>query len=487
MRLALITLAALLLFAPAADAKQPKQPNIVFVLTDDMSSDLLPYMRHVQAMQREGTSFDRYVVTDSLCCPSRASILTGRYPHSTGVRANVPPFGGFEVFHIVEEWSTFATSLQQAGYRTGMFGKYMNGYSVRRRVDGVRGFVPPGWSQWAGIGTGDRYFNYRLLVKPLNGAPQPVRYGTRPSDYATDVIARHGRKFIADAVRDRVPFMLELSVFAPHSPYVPAPRDRDKFPSLQAPRGATFNEPQLEGAPSWLAKGRLGESMVEHLDAVFRRRAQSMLAVDRMVGSIRAQLARLGVAKNTYIVFTSDNGFHTGQRRMRPGKQTFWDHDIRVPLVVVGPGVPAGATVDALAANVDLRPTFQELAGAPIGARVEGRSLALFLRGQTPASWRTMVSIEHLGPNWADGDPDRQRARQGNPPSYTALRFENALYVEYLAGNPPEYYDLVTDPDQQRNIYASLSEQRKAQLSAQLQRMINCSGGPSCHAADSGA
>jgi arylsulfatase A-like enzyme len=481
MRLALITLATLLLFAPNAGAQQP---NFVFVLTDDMSSDLVPYMRHVQAMQREGTSFDRYVVTDSLCCPSRASILTGRYPHSTGVRANVPPFGGFDVFHIVEEWSTFATSLQQVGYRTGLFGKYMNGYTPNGRVDDVRRFVPPGWSQWAGIGNGDRYFDYKLLVKPLNRPPQVVRYGNRRSDYATDVIARHGRRFITHAVRDRVPFMVELSVFAPHFPYTPAPRDADKFAGVQAPRGPTFNEEQLEGAPSWLAKRRLGDGMIADLDDTFRKRAQSMQAVDRMIGSIRAQLARLGAAHNTYIVFTSDNGFHTGQRRMRPGKQTFWDHDIRVPLVVVGPGVPAGATVNALAANVDLRPTFQELAGAPIGVRVEGRSLAPFLRGQAPASWRTMTSIEHLGPNWADGDPDRQRARQGNPPSYTALRFNDALYVEYLAGNPPEYYDLATDPHEQRNIYESLSPERKAELSARLARMLDCSGGPSCHAAD---
>ena len=483
MRFALLTLLTLLLFAPPAAAQQP---NFVFVLTDDMSSDLVPYMGHVQAMQREGTSFDRYVVTDSLCCPSRASILTGRYPHSTGVRANVPPFGGFEVFHIVEEWSTFATSLQHVGYRTGLFGKYMNGYTPGGRVDDVRGFVPAGWSQWAGIGNGDRYFDYKLLVKPLKGPPQVVRYGTKPSDYATDVIARHGRRFIADAVRDRVPFMVELSVFAPHHPYTPAPRDAHKFPEAQAPRGPTFNEPQLEGAPSWLAKGRLGDQMIADLDATFRKRAQSMQAVDRMVGSIRAQLARLGAAHNTYIVFTSDNGFHTGQRRMRPGKQTFWDHDIRVPLVVVGPGVPASATVSALTANIDLRPTFQELAGATIGARVEGRSLAPFLRGLPPASWRTVTSIEHLGPNWADGDPDRQRVRQGNPPSYTALRFNDALYVEYLAGNPPEYYDLVTDPDEQRNVYASLSPERQAQLSAQLARLLECSGGPSCHAADLG-
>ena len=241
--------------------------------------------------------------------------------------------------------------------------------------------MPPGWSEWAGIGNGDRYYDYNLLVKPLDGPAQVVRYGSAPSDYATDVISRHGRRFIADAVRDGVPFLLELSAFAPHYPYTPGPRDVDKFPGAQAPRGPLFNAPQLEGAPGWLAKGRLGPLQIDELDSVFRRRAQSVQAVDRMIGAVRAQLRRLGVAENTYIVFSSDNGFHTGQRRLRPGKQTYWDHDVRVPLVVIGPGVPAAASVTHLAANVDLRPTFQELAGVPIGARVEGRSLAGMMLG----------------------------------------------------------------------------------------------------------
>jgi N-acetylglucosamine-6-sulfatase len=471
-----------------AAAQAPQKPNFVFVLTDDLSRNLVPYMRHVEAMQKQGTRFDRYFLTDSLCCPSRSSILTGRYPHSTGVITNVPPDGGFEVFHPVEEKSTFATALQEAGYRTGMMGKYLNGYTPHTVVDGAPQYVPPGWSAWAVAGNGYAGFNYDLLVQRPGGQKRLVHYGSRPRDYMTDVLSRRGQAFIAGAVKAGKPFMLELSTFAPHAPFTPAPRDANKFPNARVPRGPLFNAPQLQGAPAWLSTAPLTPPQINQLDADFRKRAQSVQAVDKLIGDIRAKLRQLRVADNTYIVFTSDNGYHMGQRRLLQGKQTYWDHDVRVPMVVVGPGVPAGATVQRVAANVDLRPTFQELAGAPVGPRVEGRSLAPFLRGQAPASWRNVTLVEHHGPNAAAGDPDAQVPRQGNPPSYTALRFADALYVQYDdPANAPEYYDLKTDPNERRNVYASLTPQRQAELAALLAKLRACSGGASCQEADQGA
>src|SRR3954453_14909586 len=161
-----------------------------------------------------------------------------------------------------------------------------------------------------------------------------------------------------------------------------------------------------------------------------------------------------------------------GQRRLLEGKLTYWDQDVRVPLVVVGPGVPAGATVRRLTANVDLRPTFEELAGAPTDPSEEGRSLAGFLRGPAVTDWRTVTLIEHHGPPHAALDPDVQNSRQGNPPSYAALRFAHALYVEYDdPTHPPEYYDLEHDPNERRNRYARLSPTRKEQLYAALVAM----------------
>jgi len=468
-------LAALLLAAPAH--AQVSRPNIVFVLTDDLSWNLVQYMPQVRALQRDGATFSRYVVTNSLCCPSRASILTGRYPHSTGVLTNMPPAGGFDAFHQFEEWNTFATSIQSSGYMTALMGKYLNGYRPGWYI------VPAGWTAWAVGGEDYDNFDYKLLVKRPGGAAQIERHGRKRRDYLTDVISRHGQEFIQTAVRSRKPFLLELSTYAPHLPFTPHPRDRRKFAGLTAPRGSLFDATRPERGPAWLPDRPLTARQLARLDRDFRKRAQSVQAIDRMIGRLRAHLQRLGVAHNTYFVFSSDNGFHLGERGLQRGKQTAFDHDVRVPLIVVGPGVPAGVTIPQLAANVDLRPTFQELTGALTGPRVEGRSLVPLLRGAVPERWRDAVLIEHRHTNSLPGDPDRQGPPQGRPPSYKALRFADALYVEYEnPRHPPEYYE---DPDERVNIYDELTPERRAELSARLARLATCSGGASCQAADS--
>ncbi len=477
---AVLALVAALLLAFAAPASA--QPNVVLVLTDDLSSDLVDHMPNVQAMQRDGMSFSRYIVSNSLCCPSRVSILTGRYPHSTGVINNQPPHGGFAVFHPVEERSTYATSLTAAGYRTAMMGKYLNGYTPWGLVDGASRFVPPGWSAWAVAGNNYGGFNYDLAVKWPGTRARVVHYGARPQDYLPDVMARRGQRFIRESVAAGAPFLLQLSTFTPHTPFTPAPRDRHRFPNLKAPRGPLFDAPQLQGAPFWLSTARLNRQEVSVLDRHYRKRAQSVKAIDKLIGDIRAQLRRSGVARDTYVIFTSDNGFHMGERRLLEGKQTYWDHDVRVPLVVIGPGVPRGATASDLASNVDLRPTFEELAGVPVPPHVEGRSLVPFLRGEMVDGWRATTLVEHRGPGNVRMDPDLQGIRQGKPPSYTALRFQDALYVEYRnSAHPPEYY---ADPLERRNVYATLPETRKVELAAQLARMRTCAGGAACRAAD---
>ena len=481
-RLLLGCLVALVLGLATPAAAQISRPNIVFVLTDDLSWNLVPYMPNVQALQREGMTFERFVVTNSLCCPSRASILTGRYPHSTGVLTNMPPAGGFETFHMFEEWSTFATSLQSAGYMTAMMGKYLNGYRPNWYT------VPPGWTAWAVAGEAYEQFKYTMLVKEPGRLPELVRHGNKPRDYLTDVINRRGQAFVASAVQAGRPFLLELSTFAPHAPFTPAPRDALSFPALTAPRSSLFDAPQLGAAPSWLPTSALSLRRIARLDRDFRRRVQSVQSVDKLVGDLRAQLRRLGVAENTYIVFASDNGFHMGERRLTDGKQSAFDHDIRVPLIVAGPGVPASTRVGEITSNIDLRPTFQELGGALTGPSIEGRSLVPFLRGLGPAGWRDRILIEHRHSNRLPGDPDRQGPGQGKPPSYHAVRFADSLYVEYE--NPrikPEYYDLVVDPDERDNIFQTLTPERQNELSDQLARLRTCEGAASCQAADQGA
>jgi N-acetylglucosamine-6-sulfatase len=460
--------------SPAAGARS-RRPNIVFILTDDLAWNLVPYMPHVLAMERRGETFSNYFVTDSLCCPSRASIFTGRFPHNTHVTSNSPPYGGFQVFHERgEELETFATALQRVGYRTAMMGKYLNGY----RPDGGAGvpasFVPAGWNEWDVAGNG-----YPELGYNLNHDGEPEEYGSQPQDYLTEVLARKSVGFIEHSAELRQPFMLEVATFAPHSPFVPAPRDEADFPGLSAPRTPAFDAPTI-GAPAWLSHFTpLEAQQIEQIDSDFRKRAQAVQAVDRMIGEIEATLSARGLAQNTYLVFSSDNGLHMGEHRLMPGKQTAFDTDIRVPLIAIGPGVPPGRTVDALAENTDLCPTFERLAGAPVGPGVDGHSLDGLLHGAPARAWRREILVEHHGPVLDAGDPDLPTRGAGNPTSYEALRTATSLYVEYVTGER-EYYNLSSDPFELHNTAAHLSTAHLRRLHRALVAIEGCHGQRGC-------
>lgn len=451
-------------------ARPGPAPNVVFVLTDDLAWNLVRFMPHVRAMERDGVTFRRYFVTDSLCCPSRASIFTGRLPHDTGVFSNSEPDGGFRKFNAKgEEQDTFATALQSAGYHTAMMGKYLNGYVPTRRIDptGVP-YEAPGWSEWDVAGHGYPEFGYKLAT---DGRVQ--FFGHRRRDYLTNVLARRGVRFIRRSARAGQPFMLELATFAPHRPYTPAPQDRHKFHGLRAPRDPSFDRPNT-AAPSWLAlHPPLTGRQIAKLDRGFRKRAQSVQAVDRMIGRVENALKAAGVAGNTYVVFSSDNGLHMGQHRLTAGKLTAFDSDIHVPLVVMGPGVPASRSVDQVAENVDLAPTFAELARTRMQVAPDGRSLVPLLQGRPVRHWRDAVLVEHRGPVNGPGDPDRPEGGSGNPTSYEALRLPDALYVEYMDGER-EYYDLRHDPYERHNVFASLPLGRAVELHARLARLAGC-------------
>ncbi|HKT03168.1 MAG TPA: sulfatase [Rugosimonospora sp.] len=451
------------------------RPNIVFVLTDDLSWNLVQYLPQVQALQSAGMTFTDYVVTDSLCCPSRSSILSGRFPHDTGVFTNGGSDGGFAYFHgHGEEADTFATALRARGYRTAMMGKYLNGYLPAGTEGGTQPYVPPGWSEWDVAGNGYPEFNYNL-----NQNHTVVHYGSTPADYLTDVLAGKGATFISSAARAHTPFLLEVATFAPHAPYTPAPRDANDFPGLTAPRGPAYDTLPTD-APPWLAsRAPLTAGEQQAIDVAFRKRAQAVQAVNDLIGTLRAALTAAGVAGDTYLVFSSDNGYHMGEYRLNPGKMTAFDTDVRVPLVVAGPGVPAGKASGAAVANIDLAPTFEQLGGAATPATVDGRSLVPLLRGGSGAGWRTGDLVEHHGPDTQAGDPDLPAPNSGNPPSYEALRTDTYTYVEYVDGSR-EYYDLTRDPQELHNIVGTLSPARSAQLHTALAGLENCHDGTAC-------
>jgi N-acetylglucosamine-6-sulfatase len=450
--------------APAKAAAKGQRPNIVFVLTDDLSWNLVGYMPNLKRMQREGTTFTDYYVTDSLCCPSRATMFTGNYPHNTGVFTNGGADGGYGAFNANgNQHKTFATAMQSAGYRTAMMGKYLNGYRPKKPV-------PPGWNEWDVAGNGYPEFDYTL-----NENGRIVRYGQRPSDYLTDVLARKGTGFVHRAARDGKPFMMEIATFTPHGPYTPAPRDANKFPNLKAPRGPAFNEADTADKPAWLKdRPKLTPRQISDIDTAFRKRAQAVQAIDKMIGDLRSALQAAGTARDTYVVISSDNGYHLGEHRLARGKQTAFDTDIKVPLVVTGPGVRPGRRIGGLAQNTDLYPTFQDLAGMPVSAAVDGRSLAPALKGGSLPE-RDAVLIEHHGPNLDPSDPDRQGNGAGNPPSYEAIRTRDAVYVEYSDGER-EYYDIRHDPDQLTNAVDRLPAAERRRLSAILHTLAACKG-----------
>jgi len=469
-------------FADQGSSAPARKPNIIFILTDDLSWNLVKYMPNLQRMQEQGATFDNFFVTNSLCCPSRASIFTGKYPHNTGIYENTGRLGGFTGFHDAGlESDTFATRLHAAGYTTAMMGKYLNGYVPNLVLDGQRNYVPPGWDEWDVAGKAYSGFDYAL-----NENHRVRYYGTKPTDYVTDVLAAKSLDFVSREAASRRPFFLEIAPFAPHHPYTPAPRHEHLFPGVRAPRTAAFNEVNLSDKPNWVRKRKLLRStQLSTIDQDFRKRVQSVQAVDEMIGKLQDALSLSGQLQNTYIFFSSDNGLHMGEHRLAPGKMTAYEPDIHIPLIATGPTVPAGLRLGQVASTIDLFPTFTQLGNAVTPSIVDGHSLASLLAGKAAPGWRKAVLIEHLGLDVTRGDPDFSGPFAGNPDSYKAIRTAHSTFVEYVTGEL-EFYDLNRDPYELNNAARALKPLGRGALHTRLSLLVGCAGAASCWAAAGG-
>jgi N-acetylglucosamine-6-sulfatase len=453
-----------------ASSHQPR-PNILFILTDDQDVETLRFMPSVQRLlAAEGVTFVNTFAAQPLCCPSRASILRGQYPHNTDILHNAPPVGGFEKFRdLGHESSTLATWLQGAGYQTAMFGKYLNGY-LERSGDA---HVPAGWSEWYGASADPvTYYNQKISE---NG--QVVAYGNAPSDYHTDVLTEKVITFIERRGRNAPPFFIYLSGPAPHcdcmgnGPATPAPRHLGVFADVSAPRPPSFNEADLSdkppiGEPTAQLMGQLPlltDSQIAELDDEYRTRIESLLAVDESIERIIGALSARGELENTYVFFTSDNGYHLGQHRIPRGKNTLYEESIRVPGIVRGPGVPAGLIREHFVLNIDFAPTFAELAGANIPEFVDGRSLVPLLGRVSPplAQWRQDVLLEVTSNT---GDLTSR-----------ALRTRDLVYFEYGTGHIA-LYDLREDPYQVRSLHETGDPLLMETLSDRLSALATCAG-----------
>lgn len=456
-------------------SEQTSQPNIILILTDDQDAPTVAFMpRLKELLVDQGTTFTNGFVTYSLCCPSRASIQRGQYVHNHQVLTNTPPDGGFQKFRSTgDEKSTVATWLQAAGYRTVLIGKYLNGYPGNEPT-----YVPPGWSEWYGVheAGGYSFYNYRI-----NENGTVVSYGSHPEDYGTDVFARKATDFIRRAAADGKPFFVYLSTYAPHDaprgvPPIPAPRHQNEFADATAPRLPSFNEEDVSDKPKAVRRRPLLSSeQIAKIDERYRRRLQSVLAIDEMIASVVETLQATSQLEKTYIFFTSDNGWHQGEHRISAGKGTAYEEAIGVPFIVRGPGVPAGQALEHLVLNIDLAPTFAELAGASAPDFVDGRSLVPLLRSNPPSleNWRQGFLVEF----WAS--PQSQPAR----PLYQALRTYDYKYVEWASGER-ELYDLKKDLYEMESSHATAGPALLQKLASWLEALRRCAGA-SCREADS--
>ncbi len=470
---------------PAAEpARRAAKPNIVLILTDDQdllldSLDAMP--QTWRQIAKRGAVFSQQYVPLSLCCPSRATILTGQYAHNHGVYLNSAPGGGFVRFRALgREETSLAVTLDRAGYRTALFGKYLNDYPTGSDET----HIPTGWDEWIVPIDGSAYagFNYRLNH---NGTLIPR--GEAPDDYLTDVLAEEARDFVARAAAGKDPFFLYLAPYAPHKPSTPAPRHARAFGDSQVPRTPSYNEADVSDKPKARQRPPLTRHEMGNLDVLYRKRLRTLRAVDEMVAGLLDGLRQAGQMENTYVFFTSDNGFHMGQHRLLASKYTPFEEDIRVPLLVRGPGVPAGLKVDAFTMSIDLAPTIADLAGATLQMPSDGRSLVPLLRGRKPGAWRQAVLIEQLGfreePQDESGvlEPSDVPAGQQHS-TLTGLRTRTYKYVEYDTGER-EYYDLIKDPYELSNLAAALDPAYAARLSRYMAALRRCAGA-GCRAAE---
>lgn len=469
------------------------RPNIVFILTDDQDLLLgtINYMPNLATfVAGQGVSFSQFSVPTSLCTPSRAILLTGRYAHNNGIVQNVPPIGGFEKMVACGfENTTIATALQDGGYSTALVGKYVNGYPLADDPT----YVAPGWSEWY-VPTRDAYgfYNYQLNE---NGVL--VDYARTPTDYLTDVLAGKAMNFITRTVTlsPTTPFFAMISMYAPHEPAVPAPRHYSWFPDEQAPRTPNFNEEDMSDKPvNMHSMPLLTPDEIDSIDNLYRKRLRSLQSVDEMIADLTRTLDQLGVLDNTYIIFASDNGFVQGQHRFISGKGSPYEENFRVPLIVRGPGVTPGAVRDELTAMIDLAPTFAEIAGTDLPIPSDGRSLLPLLQGEEPSPpWRQAQLMEHwsvpvqhwMAPEALDVPLGPAQLQTSDPcantaiPKWRGVRTADYKFVEQYGIIRDELYDLNSDPFELQSLVDAMKPDFLSQLTPWLASYYACSG-PAC-------
>ena len=470
---------------------QTAKPNIIFILTDDQPQSTLSYMPNVQSrLKGKGRTFSNALNVYPLCCPSRAIIQRGQYAHNTGIFGNEPSNGGgYETFDQLDrEKSTMATWIHAAGYYTGYFGKYMNGFS---------GPAPPGWDDW-GTPT--------VTSDPMDAAT--VSTTSEPSDKQ---IAEKAMLFARERTPQEQPFFMQLGFYAPHVPSVWESEYDGEFAGEKVPRTPSFNEDNVRDKPRYIREDKppltnqknpvvdypcvaLPNSL-EQNDCQYPRLLRSLQTVDQFVADLTDYLASQGELSNTYIVYYTDNGNHWGEHRLDYGKLTPYETDTGFPLLIRGPDVPQGTTSKRLVGNHDIAPTFAKIADASVPSFVDGRSFLRIADAEptNDSPWRTALYVER---RWkASWDLPSKSSPQYVPP-YEGVRQQNRDYIRYrddpwTAKSDPgfkEFYDLGADPYELRNLayYREVSQATLDRLQDRLVKLRDCKA-DGCRAAENGS
>ncbi|XP_032691113.1 N-acetylglucosamine-6-sulfatase-like isoform X2 [Odontomachus brunneus] len=463
--------------------------NIVLILTDDqdLTLDGMTPMTHTRNLiGHHGATFKNCFVASPICCPNRASILTGRYQHNH-LTVNNTIAGGCSSaqWQQSREPTTFAALLQKlAGYKTFYAGKYLNEYG-NSKVGGAA-HVPLGWDWWAGLVGNSKYYDYSLSI---NGSER--MYGNNSDDYLTDVISNLAVDFINTHTDDQ-PFLIVLAPPAPHAPFTPADRHNHKYNGTRAKRTPNFNVPVHQNK-HWLVRhgqAPLPDNVLPKLDDIYSKRWEALLAVDELVATVHKSLKKRNLLHNTYFIYTSDNGYHIGQFSMPMDKRQPYETDIRVPLLISGPGI-APATISAPVSSVDIFATLLDIAGMEYAS--DGKTL--FKKSDNLPEDRTLL-IEYRG------ERSRHRSSSGCPSDWdlnvTLCVREMACKCQDAANNTfscirrvspsfnnifcvfeddqefIEAYDLNVDEYQMTNIGYTMKKGLRHKFRKRLNRMTAC-------------
>ncbi len=495
-------------------AQTVQKPNIVVIMVDDLDMDTMNELMRLgdlgmkylnQHVITKGFTFNESFVTNSLCCPSRTTFLTGQYSHNHKVFTNLPnnplnpavPVGGIQAFN---DQSTLATWLKAGGYRTAMIGKYLNGYGGKD-VDADRDgnfdlddlkYVPPGWDDWQVLlEQSMKMYNFWI-----NDKGTIIKYDESPRNllYQTDELARRADAFIrgTETPNDNQPFFLALMPSAPHlevNPFkiftykdywewdiTPPLRYKDKLPRvlpLAITSKNSWNESNVSDKPAWIMnKSQLSSTDYFYLKRQFAHRLEAMRAVDDMVGTVVKALVETGEWERTVIMFTSDNGFMNGEHRLTQKMQPY-EESIRVPLYVRLPSSQSKVVFNQVVTNNDLAPTILELAGVTAGLPVDGKSYVPLFSNPQESNWRQRFLIEHY----------KFTEYVLELPTFKALRTSKsnslgeALLVDYEGKDISEFYDLAIDRTQELNRFSQLTMDKKDKFLKALTALKTCGNG----------